>query len=66
MGVQDVGKGSGTHMKITEEERQGAVKFIEELDKGETCPWCHTTIDKTEQVGRCMYARPCGHRLYQT
>lgn len=29
------------------------------------CPHCGTSIDRKVQVGRCVYARPCGHRLYQ-
>lgn len=28
------------------------------------CPICHKPISM-EQVGRCVYAKPCGHRLYQ-
>jgi hypothetical protein len=29
------------------------------------CPHCDTAIARQEQVGHCVYARPCGHRLYQ-
>lgn len=29
------------------------------------CPHCGADVLKRQQVGRCVYARPCGHRLYQ-
>lgn len=29
------------------------------------CPHCQTPITGKRQVGRCVYADPCGHRLYQ-
>lgn len=29
------------------------------------CPHCGSAIEQKEQVGRCVYARPCGCRLYQ-
>lgn len=29
------------------------------------CPKCGAPFDKTMRVGRCVYASPCGHRLYQ-
>ena len=29
------------------------------------CPICKATIQRQEQIGRCVYARPCNHRLYQ-
>ena len=29
------------------------------------CPHCEDRIEKFEQVGSCVYAMPCGHRLYQ-
>lgn len=31
----------------------------------DTCPHCQTKITNKRQVGRCVYADPCGHRLYQ-
>jgi len=44
------------------------MKFIaaefEKLAKN-VCPHCDGAIARQEQVGRCVYARPCGHRLYQ-
>lgn len=29
------------------------------------CPHCDTPIQREVQVGRCVYAEPCNHRLYQ-
>src|SRR2546423_8128344 len=29
------------------------------------CPHCYTPIEERMQVGRCVYAQPCGCRLYQ-
>lgn len=31
----------------------------------DVCPHCHTPIERKKQVGRCVYAEPCGCRLYQ-
>lgn len=40
--------------------------FAEELQKGiENCVHCGAKVDHLEQVGRCVYARPCGCRQYQ-
>lgn len=33
--------------------------------KSDVCPQCEQKINQLEQVGRCVYAHPCGHRLYQ-
>lgn len=38
--------------------------FFEKLSKN-ICPHCDAPIAQQEQVGRCVYAHPCGHRLYQ-
>lgn len=38
--------------------------FFGKIEAG-ICPHCGTAIQRKEQVGRCVYARPCGHRLYQ-
>lgn len=32
---------------------------------GSVCCECGGNITKKVQVGRCVYAEPCGHRLYQ-
>lgn len=29
------------------------------------CPHCDTPVEKKVQAGSCVYAEPCGHRLYQ-
>ena len=42
-----------------------AARFLTELAEGKTCPHCHAPITKRYQVGRCVYAKPCGHRQYQ-
>lgn len=39
-------------------------KFEADLASG-ACPTCQKKIEKRERVGRCEYARPCGHRLGQ-
>lgn len=31
----------------------------------EECPHCKQHVDSLEQVGRCVYANPCGCRVYQ-
>lgn len=56
----------------TEAEARGAEErmaetvkaFFEKLTNN-ICPHCERPIEVKEQVGRCVYARPCGHRLYQ-
>lgn len=39
-----------------------AVMFLERLAKG-LCPHCGDDPKEFVQVGRCVYAKPCGHRL---
>lgn len=39
-------------------------KFQADLDN-DICPHCGQAIARYEQVGRCVYGRPCGCRLYQ-
>lgn len=29
------------------------------------CPTCRAEVFHERQIGRCAYAEPCGHRLYQ-
>lgn len=43
---------------------EAATKWVNSLMSG-VCPYCQTKIEQKEQVGRCVYARPCGCRLYQ-
>jgi hypothetical protein len=46
------------------EKQEGLRRFLQALAEG-TCPHCGATVERREQVGRCVYGRPCGHRLYQ-
>lgn len=39
-------------------------KFVADLAAG-MCPHCGQAIEERKQVGRCVYASPCNHRLYQ-
>jgi hypothetical protein len=31
----------------------------------EDCPRCGNHVDSLEEIGRCVYARPCNCRLWQ-
>jgi hypothetical protein len=46
------------------ESAQAVSDFINKL-KSDVCPHCDTPITRKRQVGRCVYAEPCGCRLYQ-
>lgn len=57
-----------SEQEIAEEVKRSqehAAKFLAELAEGKTCPHCHRPIEKRRQVGRCVYASPCGCRQYQ-
>ncbi len=47
-----------------EESEAHTVEFLRKLGAG-ICPTCNATVEKKRQVDRCVYADPCGHRLYQ-
>ena len=47
-----------------EEATQRWAKYLADLDAN-ICPHCGAAIARRQQVGRCAYALPCGHRLYQ-
>lgn len=50
-----------------EQERQATEalnKFFADI-KANVCPRCQTAMIYKKQVGPCIYAAPCGHRLYQ-
>lgn len=50
--------------KAQEAESEAHIKaYFEDIHNG-ICPICKKPITK-KQVGRCVYADPCGHRLYQ-
>lgn len=58
-----------TQAEIDEDNKRTAA-FIEnlvKLDKGEIedCVHCGKKIESMRQVGRCVYASPCGCRLWQ-
>jgi hypothetical protein len=58
-----------TAEEIEQQEREAAKAFeaFAAMIAGtsDKCPHCGKTIEKKEQVGRCVYGRPCGCRLYQ-
>lgn len=39
-------------------------QFVERIENGQ-CPHCGTKVEERVQVGPCVYARPCNHRLGQ-
>ncbi len=38
--------------------------YLNDID-AKICPHCKAAIEEEKQVGRCVYALPCYHRLYQ-
>lgn len=56
-----------TEEEIAQHERETAevIKAFFENLANDICPHCKTPITNKRQVGRCVYADPCGHRLYQ-
>lgn len=55
--------------EIAEREREVAAimeKFLAfEQKRSTACPHCGVHVEQLEQVGRCVYSKPCGHRLWQ-
>lgn len=56
--------------ELSEEERKQVAAFVQKLNdfcagKIGTCLHCDMPFNELEQVGRCVYAYPCGHRQYQ-
>jgi hypothetical protein len=43
-----------------------AARRLTQALAGDTCPWCGAAIAERKQEGRCVYAEPCGCRLYQS
>jgi hypothetical protein len=57
-------------METTEEEDKAIAAFLNRLSdlcsgKSDICIHCQKQVNKLEQVGRCVYASPCGCRQYQ-
>lgn len=53
--------------EIAERKRQSDEALTRYLTKlaGGLCPECDAPVKQRKQVERCVYAEPCGHRLYQ-
>jgi hypothetical protein len=41
---------------------EAAARLLARLASGR-CPHCAAVVDREEQVGRCVYAHPCGCRM---
>lgn len=58
-----------TAEEIAEDRRQAAETLKQMLGlmsgTADVCPHCGAHIDHMEQVGACVYARPCNCRQYQ-
>ncbi len=54
-----------TAEELTPEQSVALAGFLTVLAEGKVCPWCKQPITEKKQVGRCVYALPCWHRLYQ-
>lgn len=51
--------------KAEADEMNAAIEnFMERLKNGD-CPHCGKKVEKRVQVGPCVYAEPCGHRIGQ-
>lgn len=46
---------------ISPEASAAIVAYFERLMSG-LCPVCNHPITGEKQIGRCVYAEPCGHR----
>jgi hypothetical protein len=49
----------------SEEEMSELVRRFSQALEGDTCPHCQSEISERKQIGRSVYAAPCGCRLYQ-
>jgi len=53
---------------ISQEEYERICRFLDAYfasAEAGICPICQTPIERKKQVGRCVYAEPCGCRLWQ-
>lgn len=48
-----------------EKRRDAAIEAHLAKLQGDICPDCNRKVENKVQVGPCVYAEPCGHRLYQ-
>lgn len=54
-----------TENEIQQAAREAVRILVMALDPdNHECPICHAKMER-RQVYRCVYAHPCGHRLYQ-
>lgn len=55
-----------TQEEVDQSEKEREERFLKRMKQMESgfCPHCNQPMTK-KQVGRCVYADPCGHRLYQ-
>jgi len=56
--------------ELTEEHEKMIVEFMTDMSnlmqrKTDKCIRCRTQIKELEKIGRSVYARPCGCRLWQ-
>lgn len=57
---------SGKYVELSPEDLQFLERFAKMVSgEGDECVRCGAHVDQLEQVGRCVYARPCGCRQYQ-
>jgi hypothetical protein len=58
-----------TAEEIAEDDRQLSAVLAKmtafESRTSEDCPHCGVHVDALDQVGRCVYSRPCGCRQWQ-
>ena len=49
---------------ISPEAAEAVRAYLEDM-AANRCPTCHQPVQEERQVGRCVYALPCWHRMYQ-
>ncbi len=49
---------------ISPEVREAIAAYLTKMN-ADICPFCDMPFTDQRQVGRCVYAVPCNHRLYQ-
>lgn len=56
-----------TEQEVAERARKDndAIERYFRLLSSDICPTCEAKIERHQQIGRCVYALPCYHRLYQ-